>query len=116
MAKEWGVHPRTVVRIAKKLEIPMGELSDWDEQLIKNNILKFKPKPQPKPTTIKITDYITQTDAAAIIGVTRQAIYKWMKAGKIIVVEVAGQQYIAQGSAEAIRDERRSIKQEGRQQ
>lgn len=46
LAKELGVHSRTVIRAAKKLEIPSGELSPWDEELIKDNIPKLNRKPK----------------------------------------------------------------------
>jgi len=41
LAKELGVHSRTVIRAAKRLEILPGELSPWDEELIRNNIPKL---------------------------------------------------------------------------
>ena len=46
LAKEIDVHPRTVIRVAKRLEILPGELSPWDEELIRNNIPKLIIKPK----------------------------------------------------------------------
>lgn len=51
LAKEVGVHPRTVIRAAKRLKILPGELSPWDEELIKNNV---RTKQSPLPGVIKI--------------------------------------------------------------
>lgn len=42
LAKEIGVHPRTIIRAAKRLGIRGGELSPWDEELIKSNIPKMQ--------------------------------------------------------------------------
>lgn len=42
LAKELGVHSRTVIRAAKRLNISLGELSIWDEELLKNNIPKLQ--------------------------------------------------------------------------
>jgi len=42
LAKIWGVHPRTVIRIAKRLGIARGELSVNNQELIKNGILKLQ--------------------------------------------------------------------------
>jgi len=44
LAKEWNVHSRTVIRAARGLKIPRGELKPWDEELIKQNIKKLQPK------------------------------------------------------------------------
>ncbi len=44
LAREWGISSRTVIRTAKKLAIRCGELSLWDEELIRSNILTLKPK------------------------------------------------------------------------
>ena len=38
LARELGVHPGRIKRTAKRLEIPPGELSPLDEELIENNI------------------------------------------------------------------------------
>lgn len=48
LAKELGVHPRTIIRAAKRLEILPGELSPWDEELIKNNTPKLQWEPKGK--------------------------------------------------------------------
>lgn len=44
LARELGVCSRTVIRIAKKLEILPGELNPFDKELIKKNIAKLQPK------------------------------------------------------------------------
>lgn len=41
IAKEVGVHSRTITRIAKRLNIPMGELSEQDENRIKAQTGKY---------------------------------------------------------------------------
>lgn len=49
LAKELGVHPRTIIRAAQRLEILPGDnLSPWDEELIRNNIPKLKWKAKAK--------------------------------------------------------------------
>jgi len=51
LGRELGVHSRTILRAAKRLEIlPGDELSSWDEELIKNNIPKLRWQPHPKST------------------------------------------------------------------
>lgn len=45
LARELGAHPRTIIRVAKRLGILSGELSPWDEELIKHNLRK-KLKPE----------------------------------------------------------------------
>jgi len=42
LAKELGVCPRTIIRAARRLRILPGELTPWDEELIKNNIPKLQ--------------------------------------------------------------------------
>ena len=46
LAKEWGLHSRTVIRAAKRLKIPNGELSPFDKELIENNIPKLNRRPE----------------------------------------------------------------------
>jgi hypothetical protein len=41
LAKELGLHPRTIIRTAKKLRIAVGDLSLSDEELIKAKIPKL---------------------------------------------------------------------------
>lgn len=41
LAKELGVHPRTVIRAVKRLEILPGELSSREEKLIKHNVRRI---------------------------------------------------------------------------
>lgn len=56
LAREWGIHPQTIIRAAKKLGIQSGELSSWDEQLILLNIPKLqykKPKKRKYYQTIE---------------------------------------------------------------
>jgi len=48
LAREIGVHSRTIIRAAKRLEILSGELSQWDEGLIKQNIPKLQRTPEAK--------------------------------------------------------------------
>jgi len=48
LAQEWRVSSRTIIRAAKRLGIQSGELSPWDEELIRNNIPKMQWKPKIK--------------------------------------------------------------------
>lgn len=57
LAKEMFVHSRTIIRAVRKLGIPPGELSGWDEILIRKNVIirkRFRPKPIPKPKEIVV--------------------------------------------------------------
>ena len=38
LARELGAHPRTIIRAAKRLGVLPRELSQWDEELIRNNV------------------------------------------------------------------------------
>lgn len=38
LARKLGAHPRTIIRAAKRLGVLPGELSQWDEELIRNNV------------------------------------------------------------------------------
>lgn len=68
MAKELGVSSRTIIRTARHLNISRGELTPWDEELIKKNI----PKLNPKPTQASRTTLLLPRQAASYLGITIQ--------------------------------------------
>lgn len=68
IAKELGVSSRTIIRTARQLNIPTGELSPWDEELIKKNI----PKLNPKPTKASRTILLLGRQAASYLGIAIQ--------------------------------------------
>ncbi len=39
---------------------------------------------------IQLNDYVSPTDAAAMLGVSRQLVNQWMHSGRFTLVEVAG--------------------------
>ena len=53
LAREWGVCSRTVIRAAKALDIPMGELFAWDEELMRIHVLSHRKQQTKKPRTPK---------------------------------------------------------------
>lgn len=60
LAKEIGVHPRTVIRAAQRLEIPPGELSSRDKKLIEHLVCRIPPE-----------GYLTSTQARKRLGLSR---------------------------------------------
>ncbi len=130
LAKELGVHSRTVIRAAKRLEISPGELSQWDEELIKNNIPKLNRKPEDKtikkdrkainrpasrtlkvreiPTEIKITtsDLFSVSNAAKELGRPRITIYRWIEAGKIVGIKLGGILFIPKEEIARLKNEK----------
>lgn len=68
LAKELGVSSRTIIRAARQLNIPRGELKPWDEELIKKDI----PKLNPKPIKISRTTLLLPRRAASYLGITIQ--------------------------------------------
>jgi len=61
LAKECGLHPRTIWRVAKRLGIPMGSLKPLDELLIKNNTIgrRIWMQRKQKGNTLKIHNVFT---------------------------------------------------------
>jgi len=57
---------------------------------------------------IELHDYVTQTEAAKLLGVCRMTIWQWLKDGKITPVKVAGIRMIPQSEVERINREKNS--------
>jgi len=59
---------------------------------------------------IKLTtdDLVTISEAAKGIGCARLTIYRWLKAGKIAGIELAGQMYIPKTEVERCRNDKTS--------
>jgi len=55
---------------------------------------------------IELRDYINQTDAAEILGISRMTIWQWMKDGKIQVALVGGQRMIPRSEVERLKQEK----------
>jgi excisionase family DNA binding protein len=54
---------------------------------------------------IELQDFVNQTRAAEILGVTRMTIWNWIKEGKLQVVIVAGLRMIPQSEVERVKRE-----------
>ncbi len=53
----------------------------------------------------KIDDYLSFSDAADFVGVSRVTIYDWLDSGKISAVEISGIKFIRRDQLELIRSE-----------
>ena len=56
--------------------------------------------------TVKTDDLVTIAQAAKQLGVSRQTVYRWKDAGKIVSIEVSGSPYILKTEVERIQKER----------
>ena len=54
---------------------------------------------------IELQDFVNQTSAAKILGVTRMTIWNWIKEGKLQVVIVAGLRMIPQSEVDRLKRE-----------
>ena len=54
---------------------------------------------------IELHDYVTQTRAAELLGVTRMTLYNWLRDGKIQAVIVAGFRMIPQSEVDRLKKE-----------
>jgi len=81
LARELGLHPRTVIRAAKRLGVLPGELSPWDEELIRSNIPKLQ-------WNLKVRQrcLLLPKKAAAYLGLTTHQLYRRVRAGEITPV------------------------------
>lgn len=59
--------------------------------------------------TVKTDDLVTIAQAAKKLGVSRQTVYRWKDAGKIVSVEVAGSPYILKTEVERLQKERAAV-------
>lgn len=109
LAKELGVHPRTIIRAAKRLEILPGELSPWDEELIRNNVPKVQWKQKAKRARspkmemkILTDDLITVPKAAKALGRPKMTLYCWIDAGKLVSIKLGGILFIPKSEVERL--------------
>lgn len=54
---------------------------------------------------IELHDYVTQTRAAELLGVTRMTLYNWLRDGKLQAVRVAGFRMIPQSEVDRLKKE-----------
>jgi len=129
LARELGVHPRTIIRAARRLNIPPGELAPWDEELIRNNIPKLGWQPHrrtPKrssatkpilPGEVKIegllydinnlpTEYINLSEASRRLQVSYVTLWRWIKKGKVTPVRILGLPYLTLDQVESLKNEK----------
>jgi len=121
LARQLGVHPRTVIRAAKRLEILPGDLSPWDEELIRKNIPKLswgKPKPRKmhqrqlvRERRAPVTEFTIITDAflslpkaAKQLGKPKVTLYRWIEANKLIAVTFGGILFIPVSEVERLKE------------
>jgi len=55
---------------------------------------------------IELTDFLTQTQAGKLLGVSRKTIWQWMKAGKLQALIIGGNHVIPRSEVERIQRER----------
>lgn len=55
---------------------------------------------------IELTDWLTQTQAGKLLGVSRKTIWQWMKAGKLQAFIIGGNHVIPRSEAERLKRER----------
>lgn len=123
IARELGVHPRTIIRAARKLQIPVGHLSPFDEELIKNNVPKMQ-WGRPKPNKIgqrqlvrerraPITEFTLITDAflsvpetANEFRETESTINRWIEANKLIAITFGGILFVPKSEIERLKNKK----------
>ena len=69
IAKQLDIHPRTVIRAARKLKIAPGELSPWDDWLLRVNIPKMR---RQKLKKVKLNNFTLPTKNCLRCG------HKWV--------------------------------------
>jgi len=55
---------------------------------------------------IELHDFVNQTDAAEILGISRMTIWQWIKAGRIQAVIVGGLRMIPRSEVERLKQEK----------
>jgi len=55
---------------------------------------------------IELTDFLTQTEAGGLLGVSRKTIWQWMKAGKLQAFIIGGKHMIPRSEVERLKRER----------
>lgn len=55
---------------------------------------------------IELHDFVNQTDAAEILGISRMMIWQWIKAGRIQAVIVGGLRMIPRSEVERLKQEK----------
>ena len=80
LAKELGAHPRTITRAAKRLGILPGELSQWDEELIRNNVvpqIRYLPDENNKIRKLRAQLMLNQQEFADVMAVDSGTVSRW---------------------------------------
>lgn len=84
LARELGVHPRTIIRVARRLQISSGELNLTTKTLIKDSIPKANQIIARKQlTTQKIEGFLKVRQASEIFKVSDGTIQRWLSSGKL---------------------------------
>lgn len=55
---------------------------------------------------IELTDFLTQTQAGKLLGVSRKTIWQWMKVGKLQAFIIGGNHVIPRSEVERLKKER----------
>jgi hypothetical protein len=85
LAKELGVHPRTVIRRAKKFSIPRGELKPLDKALIKFKIREYSPR---VPKVVLAEPPKSEGEVVIDLMETLEKKYKFRLVGKTVEVSI----------------------------
>jgi len=99
LAKDLGVHSRTVIRVAKRIGIPPGNLTSENIEKIKVNITLTKLRPGTYITINLPDNFIPLAKAYADCS----DITTWIHGGQLKPLSIAGQQYVISDEVDNIR-------------
>lgn len=80
LAKEIGAHPRSIIRVARRLGIPKGELMPWDEELIRSNIvpqIRYTPDENNEVRKLRKKLGLSKQEFADVMAVDSGTVSRW---------------------------------------
>ena len=57
--------------------IPLKELTDLLQEIVKVEMAQFVPQPHPQPTAAQHSDLLTRKEAAELLGVSLPTLHRW---------------------------------------
>jgi excisionase family DNA binding protein len=57
--------------------IPLKELTDLLQEIVKVEMAQFVPQPHPQPIAAQHTDLLTRKEAAQLLGVSLPTLHRW---------------------------------------
>jgi len=95
LAKEIGVHPRTVIRVSKRLGVLSGDLSKEDEHLIRKYCgLGIKNSWRVMQRAEKLLEnnatLLKVGEVAEGLGISPMTVYRWVRRGKLEALQMDG--------------------------